>query len=80
MKRLLACTGIALALCFTPVLAADDTQPATQPGANADTANKATNLPSGGSDISGGAKEQSSAPVGSGAATSKSTEVPTPLL
>lgn len=75
MNRLLVCTGVTLVLSLAPAFAIDNSQPPTQPGATPEAASKATTPSAGTADTSGGAKEQSSAPHGSGAASSKSTEM-----
>ena len=69
MNRLLACTGVALALGLSPALAADQQgQLPTQPGVSSGAANAAHQPQSGSADASGGAAEQSSASPNSGAA------------
>jgi hypothetical protein len=87
MNKLLASAAIAVLLGFTPALAADNTNMAestgtqsgtnalpTQPGVSPEAAKSANEPESGGADTSRGAKEQSSAPVGSGAASGYKTE------
>ena len=84
MNRLLTSTAVALILGLTPAFATDDppsdqqgsdtSAPATQPGATPEASKSATEPSSGAADESGGARERSSAPPGSGAASQ--TEAP----
>jgi len=69
MKRLLTCTAVAVLLGFTPVLAADNSAPPTQPGVSPEASKSAHQPQSGSADTSAGAKEQSSAPPASGTAS-----------
>ena len=69
MNRLLTCTAVAVLLGFTPALAADNSNLTTQPSVSPEAAKSAQQPGSGSADKSTGAMEQSSAPVGSGAAS-----------
>jgi hypothetical protein len=70
MKRLMTCTAMAVLLGLTPALAADKSNMLpTQPGVSHETSKKAMEPSSGSADTSGGAREQSSAPPASGAAS-----------
>jgi hypothetical protein len=80
MNHLMTSTAVALLLGLSPVYAADNppadengntgvSAPATQPGATPEASKSATEPSSGAADTSGGARERSSAPPGSGAAT-----------
>jgi hypothetical protein len=73
MNRLIATTAVAVLLGLTPALAADPISPIT-PGATPEVAKSATQPQSGEADTSRGAKEQSSAPPSSGAATAGKTD------
>ena len=76
MNHLLIGTAVAVLLCLSPALAADDSamQPPTQSGVTHDTAKSATQPDSGNADTSGGAAEQSSAPPASGAASANKVD------
>ena len=63
MYRLLSCTTVALVMALTSAMAADDYSN------NPSKSNDAMTAPTGGADTSTGAKEQSSAPPSSGAAS-----------
>ena len=70
MNRLLLGTAVAVLLGLAPALAVEDSNMLpTQPGVSHDAAKEATKPPSDGTDTSGGAREQSSAPPASGAAS-----------
>jgi hypothetical protein len=74
MNRLLIGTAVAVLLGLSPALAADNAdntamQPPTQSGVTNETAKSATEPPSGTADMSGAARERSSAPPDSGAAS-----------
>jgi hypothetical protein len=74
MNRLIATTAVAVLLGLTPALAADPVAPTT-PGATPEAAKSATQPQSGEADTSTGAKEQSSAPPSSGAASAGKTDM-----
>jgi hypothetical protein len=74
MNRLITTTAVAVLLGLAPALAADTAAP-TQPGATPEAAKSATQPDSGDADTSTGAKEQSSAPPSSGAATAGKTDM-----
>lgn len=70
MMRLITSAAAVVLLGMTPALAAENSSPSTQSGVSPEAAKSAHEPSSGGADTSTGAKEQSSAPVGSGAASS----------
>jgi hypothetical protein len=75
MNRLLIGTAVAVLLGLAPALAADESNMLpTQPGVSQETSKSAHQPPSGSADTSGGAREQSSAPPASGAASANKVD------